>query len=111
MPEFRRFKSGDVKGTIRSDMRLRLVSNDVRRHRLISISYISLFPCHGTVKGNGKVREGTGGIRTKSVARFGSHELPEMERPNNPDSKPNATAIQLEAFLRTNDFALGGNRP
>ena len=28
-------------------MRLRLVSNDVRRHRLISSSYISLLPCHG----------------------------------------------------------------
>jgi len=34
-------------GTIRSDMWLRFVSNEVRRHRLISISYISLLPCHG----------------------------------------------------------------
>jgi hypothetical protein len=30
-------------------MGLRFVSNDVRRHRLISISYISLLPCHGSV--------------------------------------------------------------
>ncbi len=43
-------KSGDVKGTIRSDMWLRFVPNDVRRHRLISSSYISLLPCHGTAK-------------------------------------------------------------
>jgi hypothetical protein len=28
-------------------MQFRFVSNDVRRHRLISISYISLLPCHG----------------------------------------------------------------
>src|SRR6202008_40247 len=33
-------KSGDIKGTIRSDVRLPLLSNDIRRHRLISISYI-----------------------------------------------------------------------
>ena len=48
--EFELFKSRDVKGTIRSDMRLRFVSNDVRRHRLISISYISLLPCHGIIR-------------------------------------------------------------
>jgi hypothetical protein len=52
--EFGRFDSGDVKGTIRSDMRLLFVSNDVRRHRLISISYISLLPCHGTAKRYGR---------------------------------------------------------
>ena len=50
-------KSGDVKGTIRSAVPLLLVSNDVRRHRLISISYISLLPCHGTVRWNGRERE------------------------------------------------------
>ena len=32
-------------------MRLLFVSNDVRRHRLISISYISLLPCHGRGRG------------------------------------------------------------
>ena len=40
-------KSGDVKGTISDDVRLLLVSNEVRRHRLISISYISQILCHG----------------------------------------------------------------
>jgi vacuolar-type H+-ATPase subunit I/STV1 len=39
-------KSGDVKGTIRSDAQYLMVSRDVRRHRLISISYISLLLCH-----------------------------------------------------------------
>src|SRR5580693_7194992 len=58
--EFELFKSGDVKGTIRRDIRLPRISNDVRRHRLISISYISLLPCHGTVRWNGRTREGTG---------------------------------------------------
>ena len=32
---------------IRSDVRFLLVSNEVRRHRLISISCILLVPCHG----------------------------------------------------------------
>jgi hypothetical protein len=41
------FNSGDVKGTIPEAVRYHFVSNDVRRHRLISISYISLLPCHG----------------------------------------------------------------
>src|SRR5437660_11343808 len=40
-------KSGYNKGTIRSDIRYLVVSKDVRRHRLISISYISLGRCHG----------------------------------------------------------------
>jgi hypothetical protein len=40
-------KCGDVKGTIRSVVRYLPVSISVRRHRLISISYISLLPCHG----------------------------------------------------------------
>jgi hypothetical protein len=44
-------KSGDVKGTTRSDLRYFMVSRDVRRHRLISISYISLLPCHGRGRG------------------------------------------------------------
>src|SRR5437870_13841511 len=35
------------KGTIRGDLRYLAVSKDVRRHRLISISYISQGPCHG----------------------------------------------------------------
>jgi hypothetical protein len=49
LTEFGSFESGDVKGTIRSDMPLRSVSNDVRRHRVISVSYISLLPCHGSI--------------------------------------------------------------
>ena len=36
------YNSGDVKGTITGTVRHHFVSNDVRRHRLISISYISL---------------------------------------------------------------------
>jgi hypothetical protein len=40
-------KSGYNKGTIRSDVRYLVVSKDVRRHRLISISYISLGRCYG----------------------------------------------------------------
>jgi len=39
--------SGDVKGTITDAVRYLFVPNDVRRHRLISISYMSLLPCHG----------------------------------------------------------------
>ena len=40
-------KSGYNKGTIRSDLRYLVVSTDVRRHRLISIDYITVLPCHG----------------------------------------------------------------
>jgi hypothetical protein len=40
-------KSGYNKGTIRADIGYLVVSRDVRRHRLISISYISHGPCHG----------------------------------------------------------------
>jgi hypothetical protein len=68
--EFGSFKSGDVKGTIRSDMRLRLVSNDVRRHRLISISYISLLPCHGSVLDRTDYLTGPTDCRTVSVIRL-----------------------------------------
>jgi len=50
LAESGRFKSGDVKGTIRRVMRRLLVSTDVRRHRLISISYISQI-CHGRGRG------------------------------------------------------------
>jgi hypothetical protein len=39
--------SGDVKGTITDAVRYHFVPNDVRRRRLISISYMSLLPCHG----------------------------------------------------------------
>ena len=46
-----RFNSGDVKGTIADAVRYRFVPNDVRRHRLISISYITLLPCHGRGRG------------------------------------------------------------
>jgi len=48
---FLMFNSGDVKGMIRSAVRLPCTSTDVRRHRLISISYISLLPCHGRGRG------------------------------------------------------------
>src|SRR5260370_2697101 len=41
-------KSGYNKGTIRSDIRYLVVSKDVRRHRLISIVYITTLPCHGS---------------------------------------------------------------
>jgi hypothetical protein len=44
-------ESGDVKGTISSVVRRPRVSNNVRRHRLISISYTSLIPCHGRGRG------------------------------------------------------------
>ncbi len=44
-------KSGDVKGTVRSDLPCLSVSERVRRHRLISISYILLLPCHGRGRG------------------------------------------------------------
>jgi len=37
-------KSGYNKGTIRSDIRYLVVSKDVRRHRLISIDYITTLP-------------------------------------------------------------------
>ncbi len=40
-------KSGYNKRTIRSDMWYLVASKDVRRHRLISISYISQWRCHG----------------------------------------------------------------
>ena len=39
-------KSGYNKGTLRSDILYLVVSKDVRRHRLISISYISQWRCH-----------------------------------------------------------------
>jgi hypothetical protein len=39
-------KSG-YKGTIRSDIRYLVLSKDVRRHRLISIDYITTLRCHG----------------------------------------------------------------
>jgi hypothetical protein len=43
---FLKDSSGDVKGTIRRVVRFHFTSNDVRRHRLISMSYISLLSCH-----------------------------------------------------------------
>jgi hypothetical protein len=42
---------GTLRGTIPDAIRHHSVPNDVRRHRLISISYISLLSCHGTVRG------------------------------------------------------------
>ena len=43
---FGRRNSGYVKGTITNVVRYHFVPTDVRRHRLISISYMSLLPCH-----------------------------------------------------------------
>ena len=43
-------ESGYNKGTIRSDVRYRRVSKDVRRHRLISSDYVKTLPCHGSVQ-------------------------------------------------------------
>ena len=40
-------KSGYNKGTIRRDFWYLVVSKNVRRHRLISIDYITALPCHG----------------------------------------------------------------
>jgi hypothetical protein len=42
-----RARSGYNKGTIRSDIRYLVVSKDVRRHRLISIDYITTLRSHG----------------------------------------------------------------
>ena len=42
--------SGTLRGTIPEAVRQHSVPNDVCRHRLISISYISLLPSHGTVR-------------------------------------------------------------
>jgi len=64
--EFGRFNSGDVKGTITDAVRYHFAPNDVRRHRLISISYISLLPCHGTAKWYGREQDGVGGSRKES---------------------------------------------
>ena len=47
-------------------MRVRFVSNDVRRHRLISISYLSLLPCHGKARWYGREGESIGGNRKES---------------------------------------------
>ena len=49
--KFGRFNSGDVKGTITEAVRYHFVPKDARRHRLISISYISLLPCHAGGRG------------------------------------------------------------
>src|SRR5258708_27992242 len=47
-------KSGYNKGTIRSDIRYLVVSKDVRRHRLISIVYITTLPCHSSSQNSAK---------------------------------------------------------
>src|ERR1700693_2655179 len=51
LAEFQRSNFGDVKGTITGAVRYHFVPNDVRRHRLISISYMSLLPRHGRGRG------------------------------------------------------------
>lgn len=45
-PRFGDRKSGYNKGTLTDAFRCLVVSTNVRRHRLISVSYISLLPCH-----------------------------------------------------------------
>jgi len=57
---------GDVNGTIRNDLRYPFVPNNVRRHRLISISYISQILCHSTARWCGMERDGVGGNRKVS---------------------------------------------
>src|SRR5260370_3771263 len=47
-------KSGYNKGTIRSDIWYFVVSKDVRRHRLISISYVSYGLCHSSNQNSAK---------------------------------------------------------
>jgi hypothetical protein len=52
--EFGLFDSGDdkgIRGTITDAVSYHFAPKDVRRHHLISISYISLLPCHGTGHG------------------------------------------------------------
>src|SRR5205814_1374758 len=48
-------RSGYNKGTIRSDMRYLVVSKDVRRHRLISIDYITTLPVTAEAAGSSPV--------------------------------------------------------
>jgi hypothetical protein len=57
---------GDVKGTIRNDLQYAFIPGNVRRHRLISVTDLSLLPCHGTAKWYGREREGVGGNRKES---------------------------------------------
>ncbi len=57
---FGRRNSGYVKGTITNVVRYHFVPTDVRRHRLISISYMSLLPCHGSTTETGRVRWAAG---------------------------------------------------
>src|SRR5207249_366826 len=45
--KIRLIQSGYNKGTIRSDIRSLVVSMSARRHRLISIDYITTLRCHG----------------------------------------------------------------
>src|SRR6266550_5975555 len=75
-------KSGYNKGTIRSDIRYLVLSKDVRRHRLISTSYISRGRCHGILwyrrepegtRRNLRVPEGTnrlGGCHIRGVVQL-----------------------------------------
>src|SRR5215510_414931 len=59
-------KSGYDKGTLGDDVRYPSAPNEVRRHRLISISYISCCPVTVTVRWCGRVREDTTGNRKES---------------------------------------------
>jgi hypothetical protein len=54
-------KSGYNKGTIRSDVRYRRVSKDVRRHRLISSDYIKTLPVTAEVASSSLVVPAIGG--------------------------------------------------
>jgi hypothetical protein len=55
-------KSGYNKGTIRSDIRYLVVSKDVRRHRLISIDYITTLPVTAEVAHQKSCSDFTGTI-------------------------------------------------
>jgi hypothetical protein len=48
----------ESKARVTDAVRYHFAPNDVRRHRLISISYIPLLPCHGTARRYGREGEG-----------------------------------------------------
>jgi len=49
-----------VLGTITHAVRYHFESNEVHRHRLRSISYVSLLPCHVSTKETGRVLRAPG---------------------------------------------------
>lgn len=72
---FRKCKRHDSEvknlGTLRGRyqfLRALFLTNCVCRHRWISITYVSLLPCHGTAKWCGRDRDGIRGSRMVSEA-------------------------------------------